>query len=246
MRAVPFSKFIRSEVSTVLDFACAVSPHDYHFGLPLSCEHHKGKPFANLMRMRVHKYRGWLQATKQLPHAVLLKHEDFLANPRNTLEKVAQLAGLPTPLAEPLGITEYKGLRDVGGYNPKNYALLSQEDAAQIAGQSDPALETELGYDLAAELEKAVSPVMPTDMAGIWSEVASQLSEPLRVKLQAALDAQTRHLCHLESLCEDQHHYQKQLFAAFEADRPTSHLRLRPPKGARNQWKLLQVHGIVD
>ncbi|MBP7948971.1 MAG: hypothetical protein KA004_04895 [Verrucomicrobiales bacterium] len=164
MRGLTLHEFATRRVESMLDHTMGVSPHDRRFGEPLPGEQHQGKPYANVIRMRRHKYRQWLKDMGRLHHAVLLRHEDLVWHPEAAYASLQQVCPLPERTAFER-VDTYKGATLAVTYKPKVYAPLSAETVRHVLEQMDPAVETQLGYDSATDVQAAAMSATTPDTA---------------------------------------------------------------------------------
>jgi len=244
MRGISFDQFVRRRVSAIADHTCDLSPWDYNFGRPLMCEQHKGKSYANLMRMRVHKYKSWIREIQDLPHAILLRHEDLVSDAPMSLDKIARACAIKPPVScKQVG--DYKGLSNLGQYTRKHYCPISVVTANRIAAESDAELESALGYNLEQVLSDSSQNSTIIDDNSLRTKLGDYVPMDLLSEFDICVEDLRNKISHLEEVRKEQHNYMITLFRAFDKDRPKRNLRLQLPKAARDQIKQLRKDGLI-
>ena len=233
MRGLPFDLFIKRRAESIWDHQMGVSPRSAKFGTLIESETWKGKPYANVIRMRRHKHKVWLDQGDQLPNALHLRHEDLLARPVEMLHKILTACRLPLR-DDPAPVSAYKGQTEKKQYPPFPSAPIGAEAMRHIMEQVDWEMEARLGYDTRADLEAAsfVEPgidfdLLRTALAG-HADALSMLDA-----LERKLLAQEHQLGHALLLARTQKRYLKTLFEALERTQP----RFLPWKAKRRRGK---------
>lgn len=221
MRGLRFHEFIKRRVDSVLDHAMGVSPRDPGFGKAIASEQHNGKTFANVIRMRRHKHRGWLKDMEKLPHAVVLRHEDLVENPRQVLRQLERICDLPAR-EDVVPVARYKGQDTASEYKPKRYAGIDALAMRHILEQVDLETEIRLGYDTMADLKVAALPEENVDVEALRHALIGMPEQLAAVDaLLARLVSQTEQIHHAHELSQGQRNYLISLFHALERARPT-------------------------
>lgn len=221
MRGLPFEQFIKRSARSIWDHQMGVLPKSAKFGTAIETEQHKGKPYANLMRLRLHKHRAWLRQMEELPDALPLRHEDLMAQPQHTMSRLLDACGLPQR-ADTIPISTYKGREQDPGFQARKYMPIGPAAREYILEQVDWEIEARLGYDTRADLEAAAAIDGHVD----WDLLRESLAD--RPELLAMLDHiacklrdQEDEVRHTEQLAISQRKYLKSLFHAIEQARPT-------------------------
>lgn len=149
-RNIPFSEFIRKEWHCVYDKDAECPEGHPDFGKEIMCERDPdtGERFANVLKMRSAKIRRWQALAEQVRHFRFLRYEDLYADPKGTIDSLAEEFGLRRRLFF-RNVHGYKGwLLSFRGYRPKQYRPVAGEDLAFIREQLDMNLERSIGYEI--------------------------------------------------------------------------------------------------
>lgn len=148
LRKMPLSEFIRAEWHAVVDHrGFGVRRRDPVWGQELMWDRNpeNGKRFANILRLRNAKARGFLAIAELFSSSLLVRYEDVAEDPEAMLDAVAARFSLErgdvfAPIA-----TE-RGRAQGAPYAPKTYAELTTDDADFIWSELDGELESRMGY----------------------------------------------------------------------------------------------------
>jgi hypothetical protein len=221
MRGLPFPLFIKRSVHSVFDHTMGVSPRDAKFGVVMPGEQHQAKPYANLIRMRRHKHRVWLKQLANLPHAVVLRHEDLLHQPALVLQKLLTLCNLPSPPSQSLHeVSQYKGKEGAQPFQPNAYAPICSTALQHILEQLDWEMETQLGYDAHADLQAARRSEQDLQFDALREALVDQPKHlSILEEIAQRLEDQGSQLRHQELVSQSQRKYLISLFHAIERSR---------------------------
>jgi hypothetical protein len=167
LRALSFSRFIRSEWRCVWDEQAGVTPADSRWMKEMDFERNPlngGMRFKNILELRSVKYRLWREKLTRHPMVVIINFEAFLADPLSVFQQVAGYASLPVPLAfnMPSGykggvswkrnllLKMTKGL--FGSYRSKAKTQISPQDLDFIEQNLNKEQEERYGYDVGSLL----------------------------------------------------------------------------------------------
>lgn len=150
LRGIPFSKFIRSEwMSVIDDEGFGISQNDLRWGHELLADRDPltGDRFANVMRLRSAKNRGFDSLDKRFGNALRVNYETVVADPQGFLNALCNVYGLRRHgNFDP--ITHDRATPARGIYQPKALPETSDEDMDFICQELDMQAERVLGYDL--------------------------------------------------------------------------------------------------
>ncbi|GAA3863121.1 hypothetical protein [Celeribacter arenosi] len=147
MRWRPISEFLRLEWQCIIDDVnFGIPKDDPRWGSELMIERDPmtGERFANVLKLRNAKNRGFLSFPKRYANTLLVRYEDVRDNQEGFVEAVR--AGFD--LAKDGDFTAVDTRRGQKGkpYVAKDYAELSDEDRSFIWSQLDQEAESRIGY----------------------------------------------------------------------------------------------------
>lgn len=152
LRKLPFSQFIRSEWMSIIDDEGFGIMHDdplWNHELLSDRDPLSGDRFANAMRLRNAKNRGFASIDKRFGNVLRVNYETVLANPQGFLNALSRSFGVQRlKTYDPIEHDRATPAR--GLYQPKPVPQVSDADLDFIRGELDLDMERKLGYHLEA------------------------------------------------------------------------------------------------
>ena len=152
LRQTSFSTFIRSEwVSIIDDNGFGIEQGDHRWGHELLADRDPitGDRFANPIRLRTAKNRGFASLDKRFGNVLRVNYEEVVADPQAFLADLCETYGLKRQDAfDP--ITHDRGTPGRGLFQPKPVPELSAADMDFVRSELDLPAEAALGYVLDA------------------------------------------------------------------------------------------------
>ncbi len=150
LRGLPFSQFIRSEwMSIIDDHGFGIMENDPLWKAELMSDRDPltGKRFANAMRLRNAKNRGFATLDNRFGNVLRVNYETVLANPEGFLNALCSKYGF-LRLRKFDHIEHDRATPCRGVFQAKPVAPVSDADMNFIAQELDIQGEADLGYDL--------------------------------------------------------------------------------------------------
>lgn len=148
LRDIPISDFIRRPWKAIIDDQnFGVRADDYRWNTELQWDRDPltGRNFANVLKLRNAKNRGFLSLRSRFPDHFLLRYEDIQPAPEQFVATIGGFFSVTTTRRFRPVETE-RGAARSQPYQPKSYAPLSAADRKFIWSQLDKRIEAGLEY----------------------------------------------------------------------------------------------------